>query len=92
MNETQTKLDKILKLLISSKELLDIEELSEYVGFSKDYIYKLTSRKAIPYYRPSGKKIFFKKSEIDAWILSNRHATHEEIQKLAEDYVLKHKN
>ena len=72
-NELQKELEQIKTLLLSKKNVLNINELFDYTGYSKSYIYKLTSRNAIPYFKPSGKAIFFDRVEIDTWLLKNKH-------------------
>ena len=72
-NELQKELEQIKTLLLSKKNVLNINELSDYTGYSKSYIYKLTSRNAIPYFKPSGKAVFFDRMEIDVWLLKNKH-------------------
>ena len=72
-SELQKELEQIKTLLLSKKNVLNINELSDYTGYSKSYIYKLTSRNAIPYFKPSGKAIFFDRVEIDTWLLKNKH-------------------
>ena len=71
--ELQKELEQIKTLLLSKKNVLNINELADYTGYSKSYIYKLTSRNAIPYFKPSGKAIFFDRVEIDTWLLKNKH-------------------
>ncbi|NTU73212.1 helix-turn-helix domain-containing protein [Candidatus Roizmanbacteria bacterium] len=87
LDELSKKLDEIKGLILSEKDILNMDDLSVYTGFSKDYLYKLTSGKSIPYYKPEGKMIFFKKTEVDAWLLRNRHATVEEIDMQAATYI-----
>lgn len=53
-------------------EVLNFKEAIEFLGVSKSMLYKLTHKKEIPYYKPNGKLIFFKKSELEEWILGNR--------------------
>ena len=71
--ELQKELEQIKTLLLSKKNVININELSDYTGYSKSYIYKLTSRNAIPYFKPSGKAVFFDRMEIDVWLLKNKH-------------------
>lgn len=89
----ETRLENIELLLrsqaLNNKISLNIDEVALYTGFSKLYLYKLTSKKAIPYYSPNGKKIFFKKDEIDAWLLDNRHATKNELEQEGLNYLSK---
>ena len=71
MDELKTELQQIKEFIkeqtILSKEVLTLAELSLYLGQSKSSIYKLTSKKEIPFYTPGGKKCYFRKSEIDNW-------------------------
>lgn len=78
---------KMDKLLLNSKKAITIEELSEKYGLSKSTIYKLTSTGRIPFYKPTGKKIYFDSNEIEKWLLSNRNKTIEEINADADTYV-----
>ncbi|HEY5534401.1 MAG TPA: helix-turn-helix domain-containing protein [Ignavibacteria bacterium] len=85
------KLGKIeFMLKEQSVKIMSLDELSKYLNFSKSHIYKLTSRNEIPNYKPTGKKIYFNKSEIDGWISKYRMKTKEEIEEIAEEYVMKH--
>ena len=54
------------------KNILTVDEVISYTGFSQKQIYKLTSTRAIPHYKPSGRKLFFKKDELDEWITQGR--------------------
>jgi excisionase family DNA binding protein len=69
-------------------EILKIDQLESLTGWSKSHIYKLTSAGLIPYYKPFGKTIFFKKSEIEEWLLQNRQKPAFEIENEANDYLL----
>lgn len=75
----EQRLERIEKLLVNSqKSFLNFEELVEYTGLSSSYLYKLTSRGDIPFYKPHGKQLYFNKEEIGAWLLRNRSTTNEE--------------
>lgn len=74
----EQRLERIERVLLGQKDVLNFEEFCEYVGISKSYGYKLTSRRVVPYYNPNGKIIYFKKEEVDKWLLSNKKkATYE---------------
>lgn len=67
---------------MKDKEFLSFKEALEYTGFSRSYLYKLTSSQKLTCYKPGGKLLFFLRSDIDQYILSNRRmsikeATHE---------------
>jgi excisionase family DNA binding protein len=71
------------------KEALSFSEACEYLEISSSHLYKLTSTDTIPHYKPNGKKIYFKRTEIDNWLLSNRSASKSEIEQQAANYLLK---
>ena len=61
------------------KNILTVDEVINYTGFSQKQIYKLTSTRQIPHYKPSGRKLFFKKDEIDEWITLGKVKTLKEL-------------
>lgn len=80
----EQRLERIENLLLNSqtsqRDVLTFNELVDYTGLSKSYLYKLTSKGDIPFYRPHGKQLYFNKNEINSWLLRNRSKTNEEIQ------------
>lgn len=58
--------------LLAAKNVLDIDDMVALTGLSKSYIYKLTSRKEIPYYKPNGKLIYFDRQEVENWMRQNK--------------------
>ncbi|NML70604.1 helix-turn-helix domain-containing protein [Chryseobacterium sp. RP-3-3] len=93
--ETMTidkRLEKIEQLLITqtlqNKIVLNIDEVAQFTGLSKLYLYKLTSKNEIPHSKPNGKNVFFNKSEIEKWLLRNRQATNEELESEAINYLV----
>lgn len=85
------KLDRIEKLLLGSKKVLNLEEAAEYTGISRSYLYKLTSRGIIPHSKPNGKMIFLSKEKLDDWLLTNRRKSSLDISREANSYILQHK-
>jgi excisionase family DNA binding protein len=74
------------------KEVLTSEETARYLGISKSYLYKLTMRQEIPFYKPMGKMCYFKRDELEEWLLRNRYETAEELEERVEDYMNKKDN
>lgn len=67
------ELSELVKsLFILPKEYLSCQEAADYVGISLSTLYKHTSQHTIPFYRPNGKLIRFKKSELDDWMTKHR--------------------
>ena len=93
MDELFKRLDKIEKLITSQgilmKDVLNFDEGCEYLALSPSHVYKLTSTGGIPHYKPNGKKIYFKRLELDQWLLRNRTTTVEEIASKAASFQLK---
>ncbi len=56
----------------NSKEVLNLTEACDFLRISKSQMYKLTSARRIPFYRPTGKLIYFKRSELIDWALTNK--------------------
>lgn len=75
-------------MLLEQKTVLNFNEVAEYTGLSKSHLYKLTSTGGIPCYKPTGKKIYFKKEEIDDWLLRNKKLSAQEIDDKAENYIV----
>ncbi|GAA4295702.1 helix-turn-helix domain-containing protein [Nibribacter koreensis] len=84
MNKIVNYLAQIEALLkvqsASSKKVLTVDEASKYLGLSDSMLYSLTSQRLIPHSKPSGKKVFFDREDLERWALSNRVRTIEEIQ------------
>ena len=79
----------LLKLVKREKEFYSLEEACNYLKISKPSIYKLTSKKEITYYTPGGKKIYFQKQDLDAWILAGKVDTcHDSMDEL-ESFLTK---
>lgn len=71
------------------KSFMTIGEVAEFMGISKSYLYKLTMEKTIPHYKPLGKKIYFKREDVEEFLFRNRIATDEELEQAAQNYCLK---
>ena len=81
------KLDNLSRLtLISSKTVLDFDETLLFTGLSRGYLYRLTSEKKIPFFKKN-RKLYFKKSDLEEWMLERRVPTSDEIQSKATTYV-----
>jgi excisionase family DNA binding protein len=84
-------LQEILGNINSQKSVFTFSEGCKYCGISQSSMYKHTSSNKIPYYKPEGKLIFFKKGELDDWLLRNRQSTVEELERKASTYSISKK-
>jgi|SRR5690554_6298753 len=92
MEEILKKLEIIEKHVLDQniilKNVLNFNEACKYLQLSQSHLYKLTSKGGIPHYKPSGKKLYFNRAELDQWLMRNRNTTQEELDKLAADYLI----
>lgn len=65
--------------LLMSKEMLDVNDVALLYGLKGSYVRKLVEEKRVPFYRPFGKKLYFKKSELDALICESRVPSADEL-------------
>ena len=72
IEELQKRMDAVEDILDNAKEVLTVEEASRFMDIARSSLYKMTSDRSIPFYRPNGKMIYFEKADILAWIRQNR--------------------
>ena len=72
---------------LSKKDIFNLQEACKYTGLSESFFYKLTSDNKIPFSRPSGKLIFFKKSDVDAFLSKGYVMSREQEEEVALKYI-----
>lgn len=83
----EERLDRIERLvIIGSKEVLNTAEVAMMLNMAVQTIRNMMHEKSIPYYKRGG-KAFFKKSEIESWMLQERIPTNDEIKSQAATYI-----
>lgn len=94
IDEILNRLKLIESLLAKNSqiEFINANEAAAYLNISTNYLYKLTSEKKFPFYKPSGKLIYFKKSELDNWISQSRIKSKKEIEAQAISIVINNKH
>ena len=84
MEEIKKMLADIASLLKeqneNSKDILNVEEASRYLSLSKSYLYKLAERNELPFFCPAGKKYYFKRADLIAYLTRFRTASNSEVQ------------
>jgi excisionase family DNA binding protein len=63
-----------------AKEVLSFKEALALLDVSASMLYKLTHQRAISFYKPNGKLIYFKREDLMNWMLSNKQPSNEEIK------------
>jgi len=80
---------KLQEQNILQKAVLNFNEACTYLEVSPSHLYKLTSSRQIPHFCPQGKKLYFNRIEMDAWLQRNRQSTQEELENKASDFLTK---
>ena len=80
------KLNEIENILKENhKTVMNFDDVVEYTGLAKSYLYKLTSQSQIPHYKPNGKMIYFNRDEVEQWMLNNKVQSVQELNSKARE-------
>jgi len=94
VSQLQDKLDNIERLLLSQNNtpqpeedrLLTIREAAEILHLTVPTVYGLVQRSEVPVSK-RGKRLYFSKQELTAWIMSGRKRTISEINAETDSYL-----
>lgn len=89
LNKLAEIANKLDEQNLLQKTVLNFNEACKYIDVSPSHLYKLTSTRQIPHFCPQGKKLYFKRTELDQWLQRNRQSTSEEIESEAIENMLK---
>lgn len=78
--ELQERVNRLENLCYAAKEVLNLEEAATFLGIAKSTLYKMTHENHLPYFKPSGKLIFFEKKALLDWVRGARAMSEEEIR------------
>jgi len=56
----------------SGAGFIGVQEASAFTGYTPRYLYKLTSEKRIPFYKPLGGRVVFKKADLEGFMSRGR--------------------
>ena len=70
------------------RDIITIKEFSELFGFQKGYVYKLIHQGKVKHYKPYGKKVFFKLSEVMEHFEKSKVSDYNEISRAANRYMI----
>lgn len=71
-------------------EIMNLNQAASYLSISKSTMYKYTSAREIPHAK-TGKRIYFKKVELDGWLTKHKIMSRDEIEQEANNYITKQK-
>ena len=86
--QNEGRLKALENVFLCQKEILNFEEAAMYIGVSKSNLYKMTSLRKIPHYKPAGRYIYFERAELDKWIREGAVKTEEQLNNQANTYTM----
>lgn len=89
--EIKQQLDRIESYaMIAAKSVLNIREAAFILGMTERSIREKVRNHEIPAYKPNVNRLYFRKTELESWMLQNRSKSMAEIQSEATAYCLTH--
>ena len=82
-----TAIESLLEATSQTKPLT-LKEAAKFLDLSRSHLYKLTSERKIPHFKPNGKKIYFDKSKLVQWLMRKPKRTLEETEEKAASYIV----
>ena len=68
-------------------DILDVKQAAEFLRLKITTLYEKTSEKTIPHFK-KGKKLYFKRDELQEWVLEGKVKTNDEIESQAATYAM----
>ena len=89
--QIKEQLDRIEQYsLIAAKNLLNIQEAAIILGMTVEGVRYNVRNNILPYYKPNVNRLYFKKSELEDWMMQNRSKSMAEIESEAAAYCETH--
>jgi excisionase family DNA binding protein len=70
---------------------LNIQAAAEFLGLKPSYIYNWVHYKKLPAYKPGGKILFFKQSDLEAYAFRNKQSADFELAEQADQLLTRGK-
>ena len=89
--QIKEQLDRIEQYsLIAAKNVLNIQEAAIILGMTVESMRYNVRNNILPYNEPNVKRVYFKKSELEDWMMQNRSKSMAEIESEAAAYCATH--
>jgi excisionase family DNA binding protein len=63
---------------------MTVEEATDFLSISRTYLYRLVRDGRLTGYNPGGRRLYFQKGDLEAYLLRGRRASSEELRERAE--------
>jgi excisionase family DNA binding protein len=67
---------------------MSVSEAAVFTGLSKNYIYLLAHQRKIPFYKPTGGRIFFKRQDLEGFVFRRKVPADYEVREAAERKII----
>lgn len=68
-NEILSVLNELKRYaMVGAKKMLTAEEAAFYLGVKTTWVYQLIAAREIPHYKPNGRRVYFDRDDLDAWL------------------------
>lgn len=89
LERLEQRLEQVEKYsLLAAKNVLTINDAALLTGLSVSHLYKLTSARKVPFFKPNPKLLYFKRKELEEWMMQNRVSTKAETEQAAVNYCV----
>lgn len=86
----ELRLPNLLPAKESENDFLSIDQAASLLNLAKQTVYALSSAAKIPVIK-KGKRLYFCKKELIAWMRKGRRKTTQEIEEESAEYIIKNK-
>ena len=89
--QIKEQLDRIEQYsMIAAKNVLNIQEAAIILGMTVEGVSYNVRNNILPCYKPNVNRLYFKKSELEDWMMQNRSKSMAEIESEAAAYCTTH--
>lgn len=89
--QIKEQLDRIEQYsMIAAKNVLNIQEAAIILGMTVEGVRMNVRNHILPCYKPNVNRLYFKKSELEDWMMQNRSKSMAEIESEAAAYCTTH--
>lgn len=78
--------------MLMAKDILTLKEAAFILGMKPETVRKLAHNHVFPVYKPNRNLLYFKREDLECWMLSNKSCSDAEIASKAEKISLTIKN
>lgn len=85
--ELERRCESLENVIYLTKEHLTLDEAAVFLGCTRSLLYKMTHLHTIPFYKPTGKMVYFEKSELIKWMTQNKQMSEAELEEQAKKVI-----